>query len=290
MTVNTGTDADGAADEPIEDPAGAPEVEPGSAPPESAGDAATPTEGPGDEAEDHVLQSFRLEDIEDPEVRAQVELYTKQVQGDYTRKTQSLAQQRKELEASLATIDKLKDEDTRIEALQALADEYGLELELESDAEDEQDDPGDPTLDAQIEALQARLDARDTAEAEAQLQAEQELYKTQVITHVDQALATLAKARGLKDESALPARMRRRVIQNAAALPAGEDGMPDMATAITEYEAEEAEAVQAYLKSKQGVTADLSGSSGQSAFDPSNERERLNAMNRIAAAAIARHA
>lgn len=229
--------------------------------------------------------------IEDPQIRAQVELYAKQLQGDYTRKTQELAAQRREAQQAIDLMTRLQDEESRDQAFGELLESLGMEL-----ADDEPDTPdtgtglqegGDDPTTRRLAELEARLAAREAAEqqaAEAQARAQRE---GQVLEHVDQALDGYAEQQGVEE---LDPRQRRAILAFAAASAPDEHGMPDMQGAIAEYEAMVAGAVQHYLASKQVATPDASGSSGQPNVDLRDEKSRLAMANAIAERALARHA
>ncbi len=251
----------------------------------------------GTSGENTVLERFKLEDV--PEgIREHVERYVKQVQGDYTRKTTTLAEQRRAVEAEAAqiadirdTFAKLEDEDTRESAIEALVTKYGYtfeEAEAEAEAaESEAETPGTAELrDPRVDDLLARQAADEQAQAEADAQAEAEAQRDKVMDHVDDALDTYAESEGLTE---LPAGQRRQIIAIAAALPRLDGDLPNMEAAIAEYEAEKAAVVDRYLASKRGTVPDVTGSTGAEKFDPRDTKQRLAAANRIAESAFARH-
>jgi hypothetical protein len=279
-------------------------VDPGIAPPttgvggDQPGSPTAPDHGTsGTQDEPTVLESFRLEDIEDPDMRGHVERYVKQVQGDYTRKTQAVAQARHEAEQAMALADQLRNPETRLQALEALG------LELVSDDEPEITDPAggqhelglDPTDPVHAELLAMRQ-WREQQEAQAQQRQQADLQAQQeatVLAHVDDALDTYAETIG-KGEDGLDDLTRRRIIAMAATAPRLPNGLPNMDVAVAEYEAIRAQAVQDHLATLRGgnggITPDLSGSSGQTQFNLRDDRERLAAMNAVAERALARHA
>ncbi len=249
-----------------------------------------------DEQVEGVLESFKLEDVPE-ELREHVGRYVKQVQGDFTRKTQTLAQQRKEVEAeqaeaetALALYRNLESEDTRDDAIRELVEGYGYSYAA---AEAAADAAGDEEPQAEGQMHDPRLDqflAEHEADREAQAAADelagQEAHREAVMDHVDESLDLFAESEGVDE---LKPAQRRQIIALAAGMDRDQDGLPDMAGAITEYEALRAADVEAYLASKRSAVPDVSGSSGTPTFDPRDEKQRLAAANRTAEAAMARH-
>jgi hypothetical protein len=251
----------------------------------------------GTQDEPGVLESFRLEDIEDPDMRGHVERYVKQVQGDYTRKTQEVARARHEAQQAIALAEQLQNPETRLQALDAL----GLEIVSDDDeitdgappADLEGLDPSDP-VHAELLAMRQWREQQEATAQQREQAAAQAQQEAQVLAHVDDALDTYAESIG-KAEDGLPDHTRRRIIAMAATAPRQPNGLPDMDVAVAEYEAIRAEAVQDHLAKLRGgdaptVTPDLSGSSGQPQFTLRDDKDRLAAMNAVAERALARHA
>lgn len=245
--------------------------------------------------DESVLERFKLEDVPE-EIREHVARYVKQVQGDYTRKTTTLAEQRRAVEAEAEqikaireTFDKLESEDTRDEAIMELVSKYGYTFEeAEAQADAAADETGEVAelRDPRVDELLAAQEADRQAKAEADAAAQAEAQRERIMDHVDDALDAYAEAEGLDE---VPAGQRRQIIAIAAGLPRLDGDLPDMETAIAEFEAEKAAIIESYLASKRGVVPDVSGSTGAETFDPRDSKQRLAAAQRIAEAALARH-
>jgi hypothetical protein len=252
----------------------------------------------GTSGEDTVLERFKLEDIEDPAVREHVERYVKQVQGDYTRKTTTLAEQRRAVEAEAAqvaemaeTFKQLENEDTRDAAIETLIGKYGYtleEAEAEADAaETEAETPGTAEFrDPRVDELLAQQEAAKQAQAEAEAAAEREAHNDRIMDHVDTGLEAFAEKLGVDE---LRPGQRRQIIAIAASLPRLEGDLPNMEAAIAEYEAEVAADQAAYLASKRGTTPVVAGQSGSPSFDPRDPKQRLAQANRVAEARLSQH-
>lgn len=214
-----------------------------------------------DEPETPNLGGFKLEDV-DERYRDDVARYQKQVQGDYTRKTQELAQQRKLVEplTSLAEALQAEDEDTKNAAIRSFLQEQGWEVEGDEgvdeyeDDEDTDDDEvdGPPARTTTDPELLARLGALE-AEREAE---RREAFEARVNTHVTSALDNYKEAEGLTE---VPDAIKAGIAAQLRGLDPLPDGMPDIATAITLFEEQRVLAHQAYLKSKRAPSMDLSG-------------------------------
>lgn len=244
---------------------------------------------------EEILERFKLEDVPE-EYREDVGRYVKQAQGDYTRKTMELAEQRRTVEAEAEqikaireTFDKLESEDTRDEAVMELVQKYGYTFE-EAEAEaEEATDSGEVAefRDPRVDQILAQQEADQQAAADAQAAADGEAFRERIMDHVDDALDAYAETEGIQD--GIPAAQRRQIIAIAASLPRLEGDLPDMETAIAEFDAEKAAIIEGYLASKRGTVPDVSGSTGAEKFDPRDSKQRLAAANRIAESALARH-
>jgi chromosome segregation ATPase len=227
---------------------------------------------------------FRLDDV-DESYRSDVERYAKQLQGAYTRKTQELAEQRRELEDLQQLREKLYSEDTeqREQALQGLLDELGYELDKDDDTTDTlNDEYVDP-----VEELRQRLDAREQAEAQAAAEAKELAAVEAQVNAAQEALAAYEQDSGELSETAKTA-----IVTYAGSLPRTSDGLPDMESAIKLWESDRAEAVENYLNSKRNVEAapDLNGSTGTEQVNLSDRATRLRMAEAAAERAAAQHA
>lgn len=249
--------------------------------------AAAPPETGTSEQQYDVLSTFSLEDVPE-EHRPHVELYVKQVQGDYTRKTQQLAEDRKAVKDFQELVGRLESEDTRDEAMAEFARKYGYEFGDEPPGTHEEDEEFDENFrDPRVDKLVQRFDEQEQARRDAEQAEAQAAQDAEILGAVDTALDAYAQKQGVKE---LRPGTRQSIIAIAAAIPRLDDGLPDMEGAITAYEAEVAAEVKAYIDSKRATVPDASGSSGALTFDPRDEKERLKAMNAIAERALARHA
>lgn len=218
---------------------------------------------------------FNLADV-DESYREHVERYNKQLQAAYTRKTQELASQRAEVEHLTRFADAINDETTREQALRVFLDQLGYELDADDEAELAQgeDENYDEYL-ARIEQLEQQLAAQQQAVA-AQ---EEESWNAEVSSWVEQTLEWHAGTQGLE---ALPDMDRNAILTLVSTLPPDEDGMPDVHGAIVQHEANKAAVIQGYLDTKRTPAVDLSGSTGASQMNLTDDKSRLAAMNQIA--------
>lgn len=209
---------------------------------------------------------FRLEDVPQ-EYREHVERYGKQLQGAFTRKTQQLAEQRKELEAAAALYERLHSDDTRAEAIRELLEANGYEIEESGD------DSGNATVtdQSELERRVAQIESRHTADQEAE-------YVRQVEDHIESGLEKLAESLGVDE---LPQAAREHVLAVARTLEPIDGLWPDMDGAIASYEAWRAAEIQAYVNSKKAPVVDTSGTDGHPQVNLRDPKERLKAMEAI---------
>ena len=243
-------------------------------------EATAPATDPADE----IGAGFRLEDVPE-EYREHVERYAKQVHGGFTRKTQELADQRREAEAALALQKRLSDDATRMDALRELAAEHGIELEFDDDGEvvdatatDGAD--GDETA-KRIAALE-RAEAQRAADAE---QRDREDYIAEVSDRIEEGLSGLAEKLGLGEDEAVSDQVRDHVVAIARSIaPIEENGRkyPNMDAAVAQYEAWRAAEIQRYVQSKRVQTPKKDGGPAAPKFNARDDRERLAAANAIA--------
>lgn len=109
-----------------------------------------------------------------PELRERYD----QMNGDYTRKTQSLAEQRREAEEAIMLREALQDEELRREFFYQLAAEQGIALPQDEEAEEDDDDDfefKDPRVDELIAEREAEKKER---EVEQQRKEAEELEQT----------------------------------------------------------------------------------------------------------------
>ncbi len=242
---------------------------------------AAPEQGTsGEQAGADLGQNFRLEDV-DEAYRSDVERYMRQVQGAYTRKTQELAAQRRELEPIQSLHQRLQDDTQRDAALRELLAQNGWEV----DGDDEHDeDVYDDDFDTEDEQY-GDEPTTELAQRLAQLEAAEEArhqaaFEAQVKTHVESALEAYRAEEGL---DTVPDAVKAGIAAQLHGLDQDDNGLPNITGAIALYREQQAAAVQAYLASKRGADMDLSGvSSPQPAFNPRDVSERRARADAIA--------
>lgn len=191
-----------------------------------------------------------------------------EMRGDYTRKTQELAEQRKEAEQALALRDALLDPEQAASVLEALG------YELEGDEPDiEPDDEDNPyeTLAAQVEALQSQLQQREQTEEEARLEAA-------VTNYLDSEVQKLEEQTGRQFS---PEELE--VIEGLAVVRRTPDGLPDVRGA---YEAIFSKVLPKektrWAESKQAPHVQPSGSPVTEEIEDDSPEARVNRMLEIA--------
>lgn len=240
------------------------------APPE-AGTSATQQQATTDEAPDPFGDNFDPSSLP-PELQPAY----KQLRGDYTRKTQELAEQRKQAESANALIADLQSEDpdTNQQALAWMAEKGLLTPEQTAevfgwDIEQPQDDEGfdDPTAAMRQEWEQFKAER----EAERQ-QAQLDAYVAQEEQRANDEFTKIEADLG----SALSDRAKTLIVSRAVAAA---NGQPlDIRAAFDELEAEWNDRQQQWAN---GKTAPVNPGGGQTATevpDLANERQRVDYM------------
>jgi len=258
--------------------------------PEVAEDAAAPSEaGPGEEnsvanGDGPALEApFDINEVPQ-EVREHVEKYNRQLQGEFTRKTQELAESRKGEPVDVASelLSELE-EDARLEALNALADRLGFEPadegedaeEPESEATDTPEIEGIPPEAAElIKSLQTKVDELESGFKGEQEQKTQAAIRDHIVDGLDAYAAKL-------DVEQLPQPFVRQIMVLALNGPR-KDGMPDMDKAISAWEEAEQEVIDFHKASKQVDEPDLTGSSGVADFEYADRAQRLARAEAVA--------
>lgn len=133
------------------------------------------------EVEETTEDSFTNIDLDSlaPEVRAAVEDLRKNLQADYTRKTQEIAEFRnlgmsaEEARNAVATMERLKDPATQRELYDALHSQFGTpEVDAFGEPEDFEDGTSPDPRDQQIQDLASRLERFEQSQVQAQVTAE----------------------------------------------------------------------------------------------------------------------
>lgn len=255
---------------------------------------ATDTTPDGDES----FTNFRIEDVPE-EYREHVEKAYKQLRADYTRKTQSLAQERREAENAMAFIAALQSEDQRADALRQIADAYGGEQALLDilgyETDDSPDlaelaniddiDPDDPNAAMRAEWEQFKeFQAQQAAEAE---QAEAARAEQEHLDRIDQSVTDQLKALA-KQHGEISAEEEDLILGHALAnLPPDDDGMPQIGKAFEALNGAWNAKQQRWAKSKETTHVAPDGVAATQVPDLDNERDR---RDYIAAAVAAQDA
>lgn len=257
-------------DAPVTDQADVTTPDAPEATPAGTGEPEVP-ETPDAPSDDESFTDVNADDLPD-EVRTRY----KQMQADYTQKTQALAERNTELDAIQSFAgDLLADEpnDTQEAVFRTLAERLGYELpdEPETPAEGTTPEAEPEQVPEWAKPILAEREAASTAAAEAAR--EQEL--DQAEQAIDSGILDLAKADGYElseEEQAL-------IFSDVLALPPVNNG-PDVKGAYDRYKA----AAQAYfdrvVKSKQSPQAP-SGAAGSEPVDWKNEEARLAETARV---------
>lgn len=212
--------------------------------------------------------SFTTADDLPPELEARY----KSMQADYTRKTQELAEQRREAEAALEFIESIQDESTRESALRQLAefvgeDSYLTAAGFEADAEDTVDD--EEFSDEDFGVNDPRVD---------QLAAEWETYKRsqqekEILHEIESFTDSEMERLGIEDETEQQA-----VLSIAATLDLDSRGLPQIEAARGMLEELFNEKQKSWIGSKKAPRQPLQGTSADAKFDFSDEDERRRRM------------
>ena len=252
---------------------------------ETTADAVTTDAVATPAVEDELGTPFKLSEVPE-EYREDVERYVKQTHGAFTRKTQELAEFRREAESALEFQRRLESDETRDEALREVLAQYGYEIDEEASTEeveaaveavtDHQAPHSDPDVLARLQALEAQR-AQEEAERAAEARSE---YVSEVEDRIAEGVSGLAKSLG-QDE--LSREQTDTLLAIVRQLPPIEGRWPDVEGAVARYEALRAAEIQAYVNSKRVTPVHTEGSSpGAPKADLSNDKARLAAANAIA--------
>lgn len=195
----------------------------------------------------------------------------KSMQADYTRKTQELAEQRREAEAALEFIESLQDESTRASALRQLAefvgeDNYltaaGFEADDEDNSDEEFSDEDFAVNDPRVDQLAAEWESYKRNQQEKEI-----LHEIESFT--DHEMARL----GIEDETEQQA-----VLSIAATLDLDSRGLPQIEAARGMLEELFNEKQKSWIGSKKAPRQPLQGTAADAKFDFSDEDERRRRM------------
>lgn len=234
------------------------------------------------EPSEDTFTTFRLEDVPE-EQREYVEKAYKQLQGDYTRKTQSLAEERRQAEQAQALVTALQSEDHRQAALNYIAELSGGEQELLKALGYETDDP--TAVEEAIEDLEltpeqkqlkelqdfrARMEAKEEQDRLAREQAEQEAQLDRIDGYVTSQIQALTEEHG----EISPEEEQLIVGHALANLPPDQDGMPQIRQAFDAFAKATQARDQRWAKSKETTHVASGGKAATQVPDLDNERER----------------
>lgn len=236
-------------------------------PEESAVDA--PVVDGGTSEETGFETPFNINDVA-PEYREDVERYVKQVQGAYTSKTQSLAEQRKQYEADLEYVNGLRSNpETQLATFRELAALHGYELD---DGDEVEEDVQDAPVyeDPRLTELLAQLDAEQAKEQEA-------AFIQGVAESIAAGVAEVEKefGRELDEEE--------RGIVELYAIAHAEEGQPGVSKAVERLKRLESNLQTRWIDSKKSPQT-YSGVPGSEKLDFNDEEARRDRMAAIVAA------
>lgn len=233
-----------------------------------------PIEGQAPEAEQVEavdLDNFDLAQVPEDAGREWFEGRYRDLRGDYTRKTQELAEQRKQVSA---IVDAIRDPNhpqhsdvmdyLGLETVEEDNDEYGL---------DEDEPLG--VLEQRLARLEAEREAQAQAIAEQQAESELEDY-------LEERISDLQRREGIDEFS----EQELRLLVNAAVASPDSSGKPDVEGAFEALKGAYAAKQKAWLSSKTAPRVPGAGVPASAELDVTDRAKRLSEMERIAEAAM----
>lgn len=255
------------------------------APPPAEPDAAPPE--PGDQPQDQAPElPFKLDDITDDftltgeEARKWLLGRQAQLQAPVTRRQQELAQQAEQYAAYAELEQRLQDPSTSIDALKALAEMAGVDLDTGEEPEVETPEYTDP-LEAEVAALREWREQQETAaatqaETATRQQAEQEFedFAVSEMERIAGSLGTTLDEMAVEDKQDIVAR--------ALTSPTLANGLPDFDAGLAQHLAYQeyvaTTKAEKYAASKTGgMNPGVNGGSGSSVVDLRDTNARLAA-------------
>lgn len=222
---------------------------------------------------------FSWDDVPE-DAREHVERWVKSAKGDYTRKTQALADTRRELAEKSDLFNALEDESTVEDAFNRLAEMYGMEAAqeaLESEYEDDEYEEGEAEEDnSEIAELRSEIEELKGSEGERVRDRQKQIVTDAVL----QGLNSYAESKGIKE---LDDDVGSAITLMAMSMAPLHSGLPDMESAVEAWESAEQVAIESYVASKRGNAPDTSGGSGVTELDMSDPLQRRQHMEAIAA-------
>lgn len=234
------------------------------------------TEAP--EGAEESFTNFRLDDVPE-EHREYVEKAYKQLQADHTRKSQSLAEQRKSAERAVALAEFLDTPEGQAQIFRQLAELQGYELDDGTVTEPDEPDlstlPLEEQLAARVDQLEQAIRAKEEAESAAAEKDAEERHLAAIDGHIDAQLNALAQDVG----KPLSERYGNAVVSHAlAAFPPDENGMPQIRKAYDDLEAEWKEREAQWAASKDTPHVTTSGQSASQVPDLDDDQARVQYM------------
>lgn len=218
------------------------------------------------------LESFDLSQVPEDADREWFESQVKNLRSDYTRKTQTLAEQRKQVQEERAFVEAVRDPSNpkHAEALEALG------LELAGDDDDEPDDFDDEQPWSKLEKEVAALKAeREREQMTAQEQARAEQLENILVERIDEVQN--AEGREFSDPEL-------RFILN---YETGEDGLPDVQKGVEGLKQYLADQKKSWANSKKNPPRGPGGGvPGSRELDITDSATRQNLAAEVAAAAM----
>lgn len=202
------------------------------------------------------------------EARAAYESAYKEMQADYTRKTQEIAEQRREAEEAQELISALQDPQYRDAALQVLGIQAGSEEEQDEEFEDYLSE------DERLDRIEQYLEAQQAQQQDTELEQLENQYLDQEFSKLEKSLG-----RDLTDDEA-------ELLFVTATHPTFRDsnGLPDVEGAYERVKQLEQGAQQRYVESKKAPRAPL-GSAGSKQVNLNDDEERTSVLAQMIEAA-----
>lgn len=224
-----------------------------------------PTEGnPDIEAPvaDEPVAEDTFTSVKPDELPEELQATYKSLQADYTRKTQTLAEQRREAEQATEFWNAIRSQDPN--AIRQIADVYGQETVLDALGyaldEDEPDTPTDP-----VEELRARLEGLEGQLTQKEQKAQEEALLAQIEADITKQFSGL----DLADEE--------QEIVTAHALTAGyvtPEGFPDVKKAYEDFTRVLEGRQKKWVEGKRAPRTPVQGTAGSEKVDLNDEEAR----------------
>lgn len=209
--------------------------------------------------------SFAEVTIPDDAGREWFEKQYGELRSDYTRKTQALAEERKQIEQYRQEAELMarlrSDETTQAQVFRELAERLGYDLD-----DDEDDEYEDSFRDPRVDQLLAEREEQQKAQELASLE-----------SHIDHQIDEIAKRENLQVSD----KTRDWLFAKVLSLPPRADGNPDVESAVADFRVIQDEWQKSYVESKRTPVAPGVGQAGVPKFDPTDEKQRRQAMAAI---------